>query len=236
LSFATSLISDPAGFVFASSLAAVAIILAATAMRIHTQRLALPAVTEFDGQVIARWIEKVGEDDTEIQCIAVDDGSRARSFEIKGGTFSRAAGVRVRVRLAPRTRKLLDLTVQAPPAMPAAVTPAWPPDGSPPSADSRIPDSRIPDSWPPDSRLPAQARHGGRPGRGADGQDHAGRGREQQSSRSGQSWATRRAGATRCRPARRSPRAGIITVFGGLTRACPQDTRSPSPRPAVISR
>ena len=74
---------------FASSLAAVAIILAATAMRIHTQRLARPAITEFDGQVIARWIETVGEDNTEIQCIAVDDGSRAWSFEITGGTFSR---------------------------------------------------------------------------------------------------------------------------------------------------
>ena len=31
-------------------------------------------------------------------------------------------------------------------------------------------------------------------------------------------------------------RTGIITVVAGLTRACPQDTRSPSPRPAVISR
>ena len=121
LSFATSLIPDPAGFVFASSLAAAAVILAATAMRIHTQRLALPAITEFDGQVIARWIETVGEDNTEIQCIAVDDGSRARSFEIKGGTFSHyATGIRVRVRLSPRTRKLLDLTVEGPPAMPAA--------------------------------------------------------------------------------------------------------------------
>lgn len=183
LSFATSLISDPAGFVFASSLAAVAIVLAATAMRIHTQRLALPAITEFDGQVIARWIETVGEDNTEIQCIAVDDGSRAWSFEITGGTFSRyAAGIRVRVRLAPRTRNLLDLTVQAPPAVPAAGVPEMPgvpgpgaspqdarsqhgsppqglpPYGGPPQGLPPLPDAWLPGSGLPGSRLPAPAR------------------------------------------------------------------------------
>jgi hypothetical protein len=56
---------------------------------------------------------------------------RTWSFEIKGGTFSRyAAGVRVQVRLAPRTMKLLDVTVEGPPALPGTVTPAWPPESS----------------------------------------------------------------------------------------------------------
>jgi hypothetical protein len=43
----------------------------------------LPATTEFDGQVIARWISRTGsvEDARDVPCLAIDDGNGAWSLE-----------------------------------------------------------------------------------------------------------------------------------------------------------
>jgi hypothetical protein len=62
--------------------------------------------------VIARWIERHGNDDSDwdVSCIAVDDGERSWSFYVKDTAFGKLAlGDAVTVRAAPRSGKLLSL-------------------------------------------------------------------------------------------------------------------------------
>jgi len=75
-------------------------------------RLATPAEVSFQGQVIARWVERRGDNDSDwdASCIAVDDGERSWSFDVSDAAFSQLAlGDTVAVRTSPRTGKLLSL-------------------------------------------------------------------------------------------------------------------------------
>jgi len=94
-------------------------------------RFAKPAEASFLGQVIARWVERQGDNDSDrdVSCIAVDDGERAWSFEVSHIAFGKMAlGDAVAVRASPRSGKLLALLLEpdaedrgAPAPEPAAV-------------------------------------------------------------------------------------------------------------------
>jgi hypothetical protein len=97
------------------------------------RRSARSAVARFDGQVIARWITRNGAGDETVYtpCLAIDDGSRAWSFEVASRAFYAASlGDLVSVRAAARSMKLLELTPAGQPA--AGLTPGSPP--GPPAA------------------------------------------------------------------------------------------------------
>jgi len=93
----------------------------------------LPSRTEFDGQVVARWVlndtdpDKIsGDDDLPRPCLAIDDGSRTWSFGADWQEFHRVSiGDLVRVEARPRTSELLTLT---------RLTPAGPVPAGLPSA------------------------------------------------------------------------------------------------------
>ena len=78
----------------------------------------LPSRTEFDGQVVARWVlndtdpDKIsGGEDTPQPCLAIDDGIRTWSFGADWQEFRRVSiGDLVRVQTKPRTSELLTLT------------------------------------------------------------------------------------------------------------------------------
>lgn len=71
---------------------------------------------EFDGQIIARWIERrgSGEDERDVPCLAIDDGRDAWSFEASGSYYQVALGDLVAVRAAPRSMKLASVRVTSP--------------------------------------------------------------------------------------------------------------------------
>jgi hypothetical protein len=62
------------------------------------------AVAEFEGQVIARWVERYGsgEDERDVPHIAIDDGDGAWCFEAGGAYYRVVLGDLVRVRAEPR--------------------------------------------------------------------------------------------------------------------------------------
>ena len=95
----------------------VAVILAALGMGTVRRRFALPKSTMFDGQVVARWQERV--EDTEgsgiVRCTAIDDGERAWIFSAPHVYRSVAVGDLVKVTVSPRTGDLQGLTVSARP-------------------------------------------------------------------------------------------------------------------------
>ena len=95
----------------------VAVILAALGMGTVRRRFALPKSTTFDGQVVARWQERV--EDTEgsgiVRCTAIDDGERAWIFSAPHVYRSVAVGDLVKVTVSPRTGDLQGLTVSARP-------------------------------------------------------------------------------------------------------------------------
>lgn len=136
LAYPPSLLPAPAGVFVPGILLAAAITGAILGFRALAYRMAQPRVTEFDGQVIACWVvrDRSEEDaDSYIPCIAIDDGRRAWSFsvgaEFRGGpglTRRVVLGEMVRVRVAPRSMKLLDITLAGQPvdADPAAGNPA----------------------------------------------------------------------------------------------------------------
>lgn len=74
------------------------------------RRSAQPAEVRFDGQVIARWVESDGDEGHDY-CIAIDDGSRAWSFDVGPVMFDR---LRLRdtvdVQVTGRSMRLLGLT------------------------------------------------------------------------------------------------------------------------------
>lgn len=113
LALPASFLPDPAGVLVPCTLLAGAIVGAVRGARALAHRAAQPAVVDFDGQVIARWVAHggAGDDDVYTPCIAIDDGSRAWSFEVGLGVFRHVSlGDRVGVRVAPRSMKLLGLT------------------------------------------------------------------------------------------------------------------------------
>src|ERR1035438_9152242 len=76
-------------------------------------RLAQPGLTQFDGQVIARWMTHSSPEDEEISTwsIVVDDGGRGRSFDVRPDVYGQVRlGDLVGVRVDPRSMKLLELT------------------------------------------------------------------------------------------------------------------------------
>jgi len=112
LAFATSLLPSPFGQLLPPLLAAGAVAVAVAAVRGLATRLAKPAEATFQGQVIARWVEQRGDNnsDWDVSCIAVDDGERSWSFDVKDAAFGKLAlGDTVTVRAAPRSGKLLSL-------------------------------------------------------------------------------------------------------------------------------
>jgi hypothetical protein len=112
LAFGTSLWPGPVGQLLPVLLAAAAAAVTALAVRRLAAWQAKPAETSFQGQVIARWIERQGNNDSDwdVSCIAVDDGERSWSFYVKDAAFAKLAlGDAVNVRGAPRSGKLLSL-------------------------------------------------------------------------------------------------------------------------------
>jgi hypothetical protein len=107
-----SFLPDPAGVLLPLALLAAGTAGAVGGVRALGRRSAQPAVVQFDGQVIARWVAHggAGDDDVYTPCIAIDDGRRAWSFEVGPGVFRQVGlGDRVGVRVAPRSMKLLGL-------------------------------------------------------------------------------------------------------------------------------
>jgi hypothetical protein len=112
LAFGTSLWPGPVGQLLPLLLAAAAAAVAVFAGRRLAAWLAKPTEASFQGQVIARWIERHGNDDSDwdVSCIAVDDGERSWSFCVKDAAFGKLAlGDVVTVRAAPWSGKLLSL-------------------------------------------------------------------------------------------------------------------------------
>jgi hypothetical protein len=112
LAFGTSLWPGPFGLLLPVLLAAAAAAVVLVAVRGLATWVAKPAETSFQGQVIARWIERHGNNDSDwdVSCIAVDDGERSWSFYVKDTAFGKLAlGDAVTVRAVPRSGKLLSL-------------------------------------------------------------------------------------------------------------------------------
>jgi hypothetical protein len=129
LALATSLLPSPFGELLPLLLAAGAAAAAVAGVRGLGTRLATPAEASFRGQVIARWVERRGNDDSDwdVSCIAVDDGERSWSFDVSDAAFGQLAlGDTVAVRASPRTGKLLSLVPQ-PTVTDGGAAPAGPP-------------------------------------------------------------------------------------------------------------
>jgi hypothetical protein len=94
---------------------AVAFVLAALGMGTVSRRSAMPKTATLDGQVIARWQERV--EDTEGSGIAwrtvIDDGQRAWIFSERHVYQMVTLGDLVQVMFSPRTGELQKLTVTA---------------------------------------------------------------------------------------------------------------------------
>jgi hypothetical protein len=112
----------------------------------------LPSRTEFDGQVVARWVlndtdpDKIsGDEDAPQPCLAIDDGSRTWSFVAGWREFHRVSvGDLVRVEARPRTSELLTLTRLIPAGSPTALSPvphapSWAVRRIPPPGPARFP-------------------------------------------------------------------------------------------------
>ena len=112
----------------------------------------LPSRTEFDGQVVARWVlndtdpDKIsGGEDTPQPCLAIDDGIRTWSFGADWQEFRRVSiGDLVRVQTKPRTSELLALTRvptagSQPAPSPVPHAPGWAIRRIPPPSQDRSP-------------------------------------------------------------------------------------------------
>jgi hypothetical protein len=93
LAFATSLLPSPFGQLLPLLLAAGGLAVAVAAVRGLAVWMAKPAEASFQRQVIARWIERRGDNDSDwdVSCIAVDDGERSWSFDVKDAAFAKLA-------------------------------------------------------------------------------------------------------------------------------------------------
>jgi hypothetical protein len=129
LAFGTSLWPGPIGLLLPVLLAAAAAAVAVTAVRRLAAWQATPAEASFQGQVIARWIERHGNNDSDwdVSCIAVDDGERSWSFSVKDAAFAKLAlGDAVAIRAAPRSGELLSLVPLRDSTDPGAAAPGQP--------------------------------------------------------------------------------------------------------------
>jgi hypothetical protein len=112
IAYVSSLLPGPAGVLIPAALAVGAVAAVAGGVRGLAAWRARPAETSFQAQVIARWVEhrSANDDDSSITRIALDDGERSRSFDVRGAAFGQLAlGDMVTVRASPRSGKLLSL-------------------------------------------------------------------------------------------------------------------------------
>jgi hypothetical protein len=112
IAYVSSLLPGPAGVLVPAVLAVGAVAAIAGGARGLAAWRARPAETSFQAQVIARWVEhrSANDDDSSITRIALDDGERAWSFNVRGAAFGQLAlGDMVTVRASPRSGKLLSL-------------------------------------------------------------------------------------------------------------------------------
>lgn len=92
-----------------------AAVLAVLGLGTVSRRSAMPRTAAFDGQVIARWQERVHDSDGSgvLRCTAIDDGERAWIFT-ESHVYARVAvGDLVQVTFSPRTGQLQRVIVTA---------------------------------------------------------------------------------------------------------------------------
>jgi hypothetical protein len=112
MAYVSSLLPSPAGVLIPAVLVAGSAAAILGGVRGLAAWRARPAEASFRGQVIARWLEhrRTNDGDSYISCIAVDDGERSWSFDVRGPAFGQLAlGDMVAVRASPRSGKLLSL-------------------------------------------------------------------------------------------------------------------------------
>jgi len=112
IAYVSSLLPGPAGVLVPVVLAVGAGGAVAGGARGLAAWRARPAETSFQAQVIARWVEhrSASDDDPSITRVALDDGERSWSFDVRGAASGQLAlGDTVTVRASPRSGKLLSL-------------------------------------------------------------------------------------------------------------------------------
>ncbi len=129
ISYVSSLLPGLAGVLVPAVLAAGSIAAIVGGARAVAAWRARPAETSFGAQVIARWVEhsSASDDDSSITRIALDDGERSWSFDVRGAASGQLAlGDMVTVRASPRSGKLLSLVAGQDGTDGAAVAPGQP--------------------------------------------------------------------------------------------------------------
>ena len=114
IAYVSTLLPGPAGALVPAVLAMGSIGTVAGGVRGLAAWRARPAETSFPAQVIARWVEHrtANDDDASVTRIALDDGERSWSFDVRAAASGELAlGDRVTVRASPRSGKLLSLMV-----------------------------------------------------------------------------------------------------------------------------
>jgi hypothetical protein len=140
IAYVSTLLPGPAGVLVPAVLAVGSIAAVAGAARGLAAWRARPAETSFPAQVIARWVENrsANDDDPSVTRIALDDGERSWTFDVRDRGLGRLAlGDRVTVRASPRTGQLLSLVADRDGTGSAAVPGAPAPgEDRPPGPDS----------------------------------------------------------------------------------------------------
>jgi hypothetical protein len=129
ISYVSSLLPGLAGVLAPAVLAAGSIAAIVGGARGVAAWRSRPAETSFGAQVIARWVEhsSASDDDSSITRIALDDGERSWSFDVRGAALGQLAlGDMVTVRASPRSGKLLSLVAGQDGTDGAAVAPGQP--------------------------------------------------------------------------------------------------------------
>ena len=167
-----SFLPGMAGYLVPLLLAIAALAAGSQGTRRWAAARSLPSRTEFDGQVVARWVlndtdpDKIsGDEDAPQPCLAIDDGSRTWSFGADWQEFHRVSiGDLVRVQARPRTSELLTLTRLTPAGSQAAPSPVphapgWAIRRIPPASQdhSPVPASPVPASPVPAGPVPADS-------------------------------------------------------------------------------
>jgi hypothetical protein len=112
IAYVSTLLPGPAGVLVPAVLAVGSVAAVAGGARGLAAWRARPAETSFPAQVIARWVEhrSANDNDASVTRIALDDGERSWSFDVRGAASGQLAlGDRVIVRASPRSGKLLSL-------------------------------------------------------------------------------------------------------------------------------
>jgi hypothetical protein len=105
------------GAPLALGLVATAAILVVLGLGTVSRRAALPKTAMFDGQVIARWQERVENENgsSTAQCSAIDDGQRAWTCSLSYVYRTFAVGDLVQVTFSPRTGELKQVRLSTRP-------------------------------------------------------------------------------------------------------------------------